>query len=465
MPRLPFKYQIMLGPAIVSATLAGLIWFTLTQFSQIKNQNETIRQWARVTDRMHLAIVTGQHMVKLATSLANNNEDQDDDDLQFTYLEQSRIFSDNILYPACFNRMPTEFRALISRSEQQVRFNDNLNPQRVIGTLNMLIPRLEQQYNIWWAQKRGAYIDYYDEVKIINYRLRNVSLIVLATCLLLAGGTTLWTLRSTNARLRKLADDAQAVCDGSLTEIPPPDIIIDEIDKVTECAARMTNRLVKVVAVEKILEGAEEERRRIAMDMHDQALADLTAISRKLESLHKIPAAADKTLQTEIKQLEAELIESIQTIREIIDDLHPHTLEILGLVSTIEALSRRICKGNNCPQFQISIDADVDRKINKLQSITLYRICHELINNIIKHARCSLYEVNIRLQGNKLFLLIEDNGIGFDIKNSASTGRGLVNIEERAKAINATVNWSESRFHSGSRFELNLLIDKQDRDT
>jgi len=455
MPRLPFKYQILLGPMIIATTLVGLIWFTLSQFNQIQSQNETIRQWARITDRMHLAIVTGQHLVNLATSLATSKEDQDE--LQFTYLEQSRIFSDNVLYPECFERMPPDVRSLITQSEQKVRFDDNLNPQQVIGTLNQLIPRLEQQYNSWWAQKRGAYIDYYNNVKIINYRLLKVSLIVLATCLLLAGGATFWTLHNTNSRLRKLADDAQAVCHGSLAEIPPPDKIIDEIDKVTECAARMTNRLVKVVAVEKIIEGAEDERRRIAMDMHDQVLADLTAITRKLEACRQIPAAADENLQGDIKQLETELHEAIQTIREVIDDLHPHNLEILGLASAVEALCHRICKGNNCPQFYISIDAGIDTQLNKLQSITLYRICHELINNIIKHAQCSRYEVNIRCKGKQLTLMVEDNGIGFDLKKAATSGHGLDNIEERAKAINATFNWSASRFHSGSRFELNLL--------
>lgn len=460
MPRLPFKFQILLGPAIIAVTLAGLIWFTLTQFQQIQNQNETIRQWGRVTDRMHLAIATGQRMVSLATSLSSGGKDQDE--LQFTYLEQSRIFSDNVLYPECFDRMNPDLRKLIKQSEQQVRFTDDLNPRQVIGILNELIPRLQQQYNAWWAQKRGAYIDYYDNVKIINYRLLNISLIVLAACLLLAGGTTFWALRNTNTRLRKLAYDAEAVCNGSLAEIPPPVQIIDEIDKVTECAARMTNRLVKVVAVEKILEGAEDERRRIAMDMHDQVLADLTAINRKLEACRRTPPADQENLQHEIRQLETDMTQAIQTIREIIDDLHPNTLEILGLAAAIEALCNRICKGNNCPQFYLSIDSGIDSRLSRLQAITLYRICHELINNIIKHAQCSRYELNLRCTDDKITLIVEDNGVGVDLQGISTNSRGLANIEERAKAINARIKWAKSRFHSGSRFELQLLATKQD---
>ena len=455
MSRLPFKYQILLGPVIIATTLAGLIWFTAVQFQQIHDQNETIRKWARITDRMHLAIISGQRMVTLAQSLAASKDDLDE--LQFAYLEQSRIFSDNVLYPECADRMSPELRALINQSEQEVRFDETLDPKLILSALTKLLPRLETQYNTWWAQKRGAYIDYYDNVKHINYRLLTVSLVVLAVCLFLAGGLTVWTLRNTNNRLRKLADDTQAVCDGSLGEIPQPDKVIDEIDRVTECAARMTNRLLKVVAVEKILEGAEDERRRIAMDMHDQVLADLTAVTRRLDSLQASATQETSHLQDELAQLQGELHESIQSIRDIIDDLHPHNLEILGLSAAIETLCQRICKGNNCPQFHLSIDADIDSSLTSLQTITLYRICHELIHNIIKHARCSLYEVNIRRQDTQLKLIIEDNGIGFDAVDCAAKGHGLVNIEERAKAINAAFEWSASRFHSGSRFELNLI--------
>jgi signal transduction histidine kinase len=380
--------------------------------------------------------------------------------LQFSYLEQSRIFSDNVLYPECFDRMNPEIRQLINQSEKKLRYDDDLNPHEVIAILNKLLPHLEQQYNTWWAQKRGAYIDYYDNVKIINYRLLNISIVVLAVCLILAGGLTFWTLRNTNTRLRKLANNAQAVCDGELASIPQPDKIIDEIDKVTDCASRMTHRLVKVVAVEKILQGAEDERRRIAMDMHDQVLADLTSLSRKLESCRQSPTVQDGGLQKDIAQLETDLHESIQSIRDVIDDLHPHNLEILGLASAIEALCSRICKGNNCPQFHLSIDADIDNRLDKLQRITLYRICHELVNNIIKHARCSMYEINLHLQGGQLRLFIEDNGIGFDPQTVTRHGHGLINIEQRVKAINATQHWSASRFHSGSRFELNLSLNR-----
>ncbi|MDH5446051.1 MAG: histidine kinase [Gammaproteobacteria bacterium] len=459
MRRLPFKYQILLGPAIIAITLAGLIWFTLSQFQQIQSQNETIRQWARITDRMHLAIVTGQRMVNLANSLIHNTQDQDE--LQFSYLEQSRIFSDNVLYPECFEKMNPEVRDLIKTSEQKVRYDEELNPKKVVGTLNILLPKLEQQYNTWWAQKRGAYIDYYDNVKIINYRLLNISLTVLVICLILAGSMTFWTLRNTNSRLRKLANDAQAVCDGTLNTVPSPDSIIDEIDRVTECAARMTHRLVKVVAVEKILQGAENERRRIAMDMHDQALADLTGITRKMDDIqasHK----ENRELHNELNGLASDLQTGIQSIREIIDDLHPHNLEILGIAAAVEELCKRACKSSNCPQFHLSLDSQIENSLSKLQCITLYRIIQELVQNIIKHANCSLYEISLRLEPGKLTLLVEDNGTGFDIDISTGKGHGLINIEERAKAINADFQWSSSRFNSGSRFELTINTNKDE---
>jgi len=454
MIRLPFKYQIALGPIVIAFTLACLIWYTLTQFSQIQIQGEAIRQWTRTTDRLHIAISTGQRLIDIAKAIQSTPADQDE--LYFTYLEQSRIFSDNVLSPDCVERMPGKLRQVINTTEAQVRFREGMDPKAVIAHLSPLLPQLEQQYNSWWAQKRGAYIDYYNNVQSINNRLHKVSLFFLAACLLLATGFTLWTFRTTNRRLQNLVNETQAICHGELTSISAPAHIIDEIDKVRDCVANMTHRLVKVVAVEKVLQGVEAERRRIAMDMHDQVLADLTVVTRKIDSLlQDTGIAANEKLSTEVSQLKDELALSAQTIRDVIDDLHPHTLEILGLGPTLEALCARVCKGAHCPKYYCSIDEHVDAELDDFSRITLYRIINELLVNIIRHAQCSQYELLLRRENRLITLTVEDNGIGFD-RGHIKPGHGLVNIEERARSINADIHWSHSRFSSGSCFQLKL---------
>jgi two-component system, NarL family, sensor histidine kinase UhpB len=450
MRHLPFKYQVALGPAIVVVTLIGLIWFTLMQFDELKRQNEIIRQWARVTDRMHLAISAGYQLREISRGLLTQNADRTD--LQFNYVEQSRVFSDNVLYPECFDRLPVELRNIIDATEPKLRFREDLAPAEVIANLDTLLPQLEKLYDIWWVQKRAAYITYYDDVQETNSHYLSIALTMLALCLVLASGFTIWTLRTTNGRLKKLARQTQGVSDGTMTTLTAPTVCIDEIDNVTASVSRMTQRLLQVVAVEKVLQGAEDERRRIAMDMHDQVLAELTSVTRQLDSLQQ---QATPQLRAQLHQAREELQRTIQTIREVIDDLHPHVLDMLGLSAAIGALTERACKGSHCPSCYLSIDADIDIRLNAYTRIMLYRIVQEVVTNLMRHAHCTQYEIRLHQQEARIVLSIEDNGQGFD-PNQPSSGHGLINISERARAIGAQINWKPSRFNSGTCFELTL---------
>lgn len=450
MRHLPFKYQVALGPAIVVVTLIGLIWYTLAQFDELQRQNEIIRQWARVTDRMHLAISAGYQLREISRSLMLQNADRTD--LQFNYLEQSRVFSDNVLYPECFDRLPGELRNIIDATEPKLRFREDLAPAEVIANLDSLLPQLEKLYDAWWLQKRAAYISYYDDVQETNSRYLSIALTVLALCLVLASGFTIWTLRTTNGRLKKLARQTQAVSEGTLTSLAAPTVCIDEIDNVTASVSRMTQRLLQVVAVEKVLQGAEDERRRIAMDMHDQVLAELTSVTRQLDSLQQHATAP---LQAQLQTSREELQRTIQTIREVIDDLHPHMLDMLGLSAAVTALTERACKGSHCPSCYLSIDAGIDTRFSAYTRIMLYRIVQEVVTNLMRHAHCTQYEIRLHQQAAQLILCIEDNGRGFDPATPTS-GHGLINIRERARAIGARINWKPSRFNSGNCFELTL---------
>jgi signal transduction histidine kinase len=94
--------------------------------------------------------------------------------------------------------------------------------------------------------------------------------------------------------------------------------------------------------------------------------------------------------------------------------------------------------------------------LDRLKQLALYRIAIEAIQNVIKHAAASRYEVNLEMCEETLVLSVEDNGKGISDINNRDSGRGLNNIRERAKAITAEVGWKPSRFSSGTRFELTL---------
>jgi signal transduction histidine kinase len=115
--------------------------------------------------------------------------------------------------------------------------------------------------------------------------------------------------------------------------------------------------------------------------------------------------------------------------------------------------------------YHFLADDDVtDLKLPRLTQVTVYRIVVEAINNVLHHAYASKLEVGMTLRGRTLIVNLEDNGRGFDHVPQLPTtsgGRGLHNIQERARAIGAQVSWRNSRFSSGTRFELVLPLKEE----
>jgi len=209
-------------------------------------------------------------------------------------------------------------------------------------------------------------------------------------------------------RIQSLSRNAVQIADGKL-EIPPaPDHIRDELDTLAISINRMTKRLIRVVGTEKLLEGAEEERRRIAMDLHDQSLSDLSTILRGLQNLSV--ESTEKALQGKTEKLEKDLERAIANLRDIMNNLHPQTLDILGLGAAIEAHLEQYCCADNLPEYHLYVDPQVsDLNLDRLKQLALYRIAIEAIQNIIKHAAASRYEISLEVREKTLILSAEDN--------------------------------------------------------
>ncbi|MEJ2344339.1 MAG: histidine kinase [Gammaproteobacteria bacterium] len=453
---LPLKTQILLAPAVTIFLIMGLIGFTLAKLYDIKHQNEVVRDWVLICTHAQGAISAGQRMDTLAKEMETGKTDKDDD-LHFSYLEQSRALVDHLSYPDLYSKLSPETRAYLQREEQLVRYRDQLNPVAVRRTMSNLLPRLEELYRGFYVQKRSAYTDYYDNVNDITSQLVSISLSVLALSAFTGIALSIWTIRNTKGRLGTLARDARKICAGDLVTPHPPEKVRDEVDELAFCMSTMTQRLLNVVATEKVLEGAEEERKRIAMDIHDQTLSDLTNLSRSLQTLRDHPESAPEHQTARLQELSAQVEEIANGMRRIIDDLHPQTLDLLGLEKALRSYLAKRLTGADLPDYFLHIDSDVDDALSDFQRLSLYRIVLEGVNNVVRHAQCTRYEVECRRTNGAITVIIEDNGSGFDYRTARrGGGHGLPNIEERAKAIGASVRWGPSRFTSGTRFELKL---------
>lgn len=456
MKSLPLKSQILLAPAVTIFLIMGLIGFTLAKLNDIKSQNEGVREWVLACSHAEGAISAGERMDAIAKKMGKSDPDTDDD-LHFNYLEESRTFADHLSYPELFDKLSPQTQRFLRREESLVKYRDHLDPANVRKTMQTLLPRLEEVYRSFYVQKRSAYTDYYANVNHITSQLVSISLYVLAISVLTAAALSYWTIRMTKGRLGALARNAKEICAGHLITPQAPTKIRDEVDELAFCMSTMTQRLLNVVATEKVLEGAEDERRRIAMDIHDQTLSDLTNLSRNLQTLKRAHDLPPEQLSARLQALEGEVEDIANSMRRIIDDLHPQTLDLLGFDKALHSHLEKRLSGPDLPDYFLHIDADIDRGLSDFQRLSLFRITLEAVNNIIRHANSTRYEVDCRRNNGTVTVIIEDNGQGFDYQQArAAGGHGLPNIEERAKAIGATVKWSHSRFSSGTRFELKL---------
>ena len=182
----------------------------------------------------------------------------------------------------------------------------------------------------------------------------------------------------------------------------------------------------KYEATKAVLQGEEQERQRIAQDLHDSIGGMLANIRMSITSLDK----------EKIAILSGKIDKTISEMRRISRNLMPETLKNLGLEIALKELCETMTHKKLFIQFE---SYNLSKNIPFNTQLALYRITQESISNVIKYAQASSIIVQISQDSNKLNLTIEDDGIGFNT-SEITYGLGLKNIENRAKLINATID-------------------------
>jgi signal transduction histidine kinase len=198
----------------------------------------------------------------------------------------------------------------------------------------------------------------------------------------------------------------------------------------------------------------EDERSRIAREIHDELGQQFSGLKMSLSSLKKLngpESAREEIIDTMIGEVNV----SIQSLRQIANELRPVIIDKLGLFAAIEWLVSGFERktGIACETY-ITVQQIV---FDKIQEINIFRICQEAITNITRHAQATKVSILIDKIGSELIIKITDNGIGIagGVKNSLSMG--LLNMNERANFIGAKLDIASSP-NNGTIIELILSI-------
>ena len=182
----------------------------------------------------------------------------------------------------------------------------------------------------------------------------------------------------------------------------------------------------------------EEERKRLARELHDETTQSLLAIARRLELMQS--TEKDQLRHTRLSELQKMISDTLRGVKEISRDLRPLLLEDLGLVPALQALVRSARAGAGAiPHTQFEVHGE-PVKLTVEQELALYRITQEALNNIRKHARATGIEIELSFYATQVQLEIRDDGQGFIVPYSmtelAQRGSfGLLGIQERIWAI------------------------------
>ena len=196
------------------------------------------------------------------------------------------------------------------------------------------------------------------------------------------------------------------------------------------------------LATKAILEAEENERKRIASDLHDGVGQIMSAAKMNLSAMEaEIPFATEEQKKVYEKVLKL-VDEGCKEVRSVSHNMMPNALVKAGLASAVKEFVNQIDARVVKTDFYTE---GLDNKLEKNVETVLYRIIQECVNNVIKHAKATHLDISLIKDNDGVAVTIEDNGIGFDSSNKNNfNGIGLKNIQTRVEFLKGTVEWNSS---------------------
>ncbi len=210
-----------------------------------------------------------------------------------------------------------------------------------------------------------------------------------------------------------------------------------------------------------VIAAQEEERKRIARELHDEYGQTLTGLIMSIESLEDMTTPEQSQLKERLANTKALLARTLDDIRKLTIDLRPSSLDDLGLIPAIRAYIQRYPEESGIKvQFKTS---GINGRLNPVVETALFRIVQEATHNVVKHARARNIEIELTAWDGKITASVKDDGQGFDVDALYKGGvgkhsSGILGIQERATLLGGTFN-IESREGQGTHLEVQIPLD------
>lgn len=215
-----------------------------------------------------------------------------------------------------------------------------------------------------------------------------------------------------------------------------PQYFVGEVLNVTE--RKMVEQSLEA-ANRKLIDAQEEERRRIARELHDDISQRMALLAIGIEQLREHPAERVADLRERLGELLRQTDEISTDIHSISHELHPSKLEYLGIVGAIRSFCRESEK-NQSIEIHFS-NENVPARVPRDVSICLFRVLQEALRNAVKHSGARRVEVCLYGEPGGVGLKVSDSGVGFELEREDNPGGlGLLSMRERLRLVQGSLS-------------------------
>jgi PAS domain S-box-containing protein len=225
--------------------------------------------------------------------------------------------------------------------------------------------------------------------------------------------------------------------------------IVGAVVAFTDITQRKQAETALASVSRRLIEAQEQERTRIARELHDDIGQRLSLLSIELARLQQTSGDLSVEMRSHVGTLQKQTAEIATDIQSLSHELHSSKLEYLGIAAAMRGF---------CEEFGAQQKVEIDFKTHDLPrplppdlSLCLFRVLQEAIHNSAKHSGGRHFEVRLWGALDEVHLTVEDSGVGFDLEGArASRGIGLVSMEERVKLLNGTFSIKSQLNHGTS---------------
>jgi signal transduction histidine kinase len=241
-----------------------------------------------------------------------------------------------------------------------------------------------------------------------------------------------------------LKEAAQAVGEGDFNQRPRP-WADDEIGELAVAFNAMTAGLaqaekeraereqLRLQLLEKVISAQEEERQRIARELHDETGQALTSLLVRLKTLDQ--TCREPALHQQVDELRQLVGQALDNVRNLARELRPSVLDDLGLAAALERYVQDY-QSHHPIQVDLMMVGLAEERLTPAVETALYRIVQESLTNIARHAQAQTASVLLERRGDRVRAIIEDDGLGFDPRQASNGDHlGLYGMRERAELL------------------------------